>query len=107
MARKFTKYPSSYVKANIVSDMGYTGWKSSDTTEYGSTIYSKEIPEIGCFFYITEKPRGYKISYWFPAYSKYSAPLSGYDTIDADNLQDAVELAEDKIEQYKRIYSLK
>ena len=105
MARKFTYYPSSYVRANILSDMGYSDWKASEATEQGNIVYSKKVPEIDCIFYITEKPRGYKISFWFPSSDKYTTPLSGYDTVDATNLKDAVELAEDKIEQYKRIYS--
>lgn len=100
MARRFTKYPSSYVRASLLDTKG---WNRSETAPEGTTSYYKEVPEIDTIFYIKEKPngKGYTIRYW-PRSEKYSGELGN-----AENLAEATKFAEDKIEQYIRIYGRK
>jgi len=107
--RRFTKYPSNYIKANIIADKGYIGWKSPDTLEDGTTVWYKDVPGVDCRFYIKEEfsrsgvesplKRNYVIKYWF--YNNDDKPIAMCDAYDLD---EAIAIAESEIEQYSAIY---
>lgn len=101
MQRKFTKYPSNYIRSNRLVDKG---WKSPDTLEDGTIVWYKDVPEADCRFYIKENLKGdfgsplrkdYIISYWF-----YDADAKPVTICDANDLNEAVAIAESEIEQY-------